>query len=83
MVPTRLVSEDNIYLSIYLDGWLAVYRQMSHIYNIFRLVLLFLFLMNFNTFNMNLSLTNMQEWAANNATRTQIEDTVLYGYYSK
>lgn len=25
----------------------------------------------------------IQEWAANNETRAQIEDTVLYGYYSK
>ncbi|XDV50671.1 hypothetical protein PO909_019689 [Leuciscus waleckii] len=24
-----------------------------------------------------------KEWAANNETRQQIEDTVLYGYYSK
>lgn len=26
---------------------------------------------------------SIQEWAANNETRGQIEDTVLYGYYSK
>lgn len=32
---------------------------------------------------MNLSLGNIQDWAANNETRGQIEDTVLYGYYSK
>lgn len=32
---------------------------------------------------MVLSLANIQEWAANNETRGQIEDTVLYGYYSK
>lgn len=32
---------------------------------------------------MDLSLGNIQEWAANNETRGQIEDTVLYGYYSK
>ncbi len=25
----------------------------------------------------------IQDWAANNETRQQIENTVLYGYYSK
>lgn len=34
-------------------------------------------------FTMDFSLGNIQEWAANNETRGQIEDTVLYGYYSK
>lgn len=34
-------------------------------------------------FTLVFSFGNIQEWAANNETRGQIEDTVLYGYYSK
>lgn len=34
-------------------------------------------------FTMDFSCGYIQEWAANNETRGQIEDTVLYGYYSK
>lgn len=48
------------------------------------LLVFFLWLLNWILiFNMDLSLGNIQEWAANNETRGQIEDTVLYGYYSK
>ena len=32
---------------------------------------------------MDFFFVDIQEWAANNETRAQIEDTVLYGYYSK
>ena len=33
--------------------------------------------------NFHFFFADIQEWASNNETRAQIEDTVLYGYYSK
>lgn len=35
------------------------------------------------SFNMTFFRRVIQEWAANNVTRVQIEDSVLYGYYSE
>ncbi|KAI3363123.1 hypothetical protein L3Q82_011772 [Scortum barcoo] len=36
----------------------------------------------YKIFPFDFSFGNIQEWAANNETRGQIEDTVLYGYYT-